>query len=186
MLKAGKRAEVAQAQQDILKFVSTQQQLIKAQSNEAIRKSAELTDQIIPASKEQIDTAVLALQNARQTVLAAEDIQNNVAGAARDIAVSKVEEFKGQIYSYLNLALDAIGVDRSTALQRLNAAAVTQDPILTRAEFEEYLSIYQTASDAAGSAEIANHQQAATLSSVPENGSPNDKPITGGNLDTVA
>ena len=65
MLKAGKRAEVAQAQQDILKFVSTQQQLIKAQSNEAIRKSAELTDQIIPASKEQIDTAVLALQNAR-------------------------------------------------------------------------------------------------------------------------
>ena len=94
----------------------------------------------------------------RETVRQASRIKESAVGIARDTASTAVEEMRDEFYGTLNLILQAVGLDRSAALQTLNSAAVKgpSGAILTRQELMYYTSLYRQASDTEAVLETAH------------------------------
>jgi len=84
-----------------------------------------------------------------ETVRQASRIKESAVDIARQTAEQESAEMRTEFYGVVNAILQAIGLDRSAALQALNQAEVmgANGVVLTRQEIAYYASIYSKASD---------------------------------------
>ena len=84
-----------------------------------------------------------------ETVRQAAQIKESAVDIARQTAEQESAEMRTEFYGVVNAILQALGLDRSAALQALNQAEVmgSNGVVLTRQEIAYYASIYSRASD---------------------------------------
>lgn len=145
---SGYLTQAATLRDQSLELIRNQQKLVNGAFSSFQPVIARLRDDIAELSSLVGELSAEASTNA-ETVRQAANITESAVGIARQTAETEVAAMRTEFYGVVNAVLQAIGLDRSAALQALNQVEVkgAGGVVLTRQEIAYYASLFTSASD---------------------------------------
>ena len=98
----------------------------------------------------------------RELIRDAASISRDIDAVVADRVSVVAAEMQVQMFSFLNLALEAIGIDRNRALQVMNAQMVHRNNVLSADEFSMLVNTYRQVNTSKAEQEAAIDQNSRT------------------------